>query len=109
MRNTETHDALQQANAFITAEEEYLPLPQMDGTDETSHDPQSDALSSITTLRRQTRLLWLPDTLPWQGAQRIMNAVHILTLWPHFAIQPNFRKNPPRHELQSQALPRAHT
>jgi len=46
MQNTETHDALQQANAFIVAEEEYLPLPQMDGTDETSADPQSDALFS---------------------------------------------------------------
>jgi len=65
MRNTEIHEALQQANAFIAAEEEYLPLPQMDGTDVTSADPQSDALPSITTLRRHTRLLWLPGTLPW--------------------------------------------
>jgi len=72
MRNTETHEALHQANAFITAEEEYLPLPQMDGTDVTSADPQCDVLPSITTLRRHTRLLWLPGTLPWQGVQRIM-------------------------------------
>ena len=63
MQNTETHDTLQQANAFIAAEEEYLPLPQMDGTDETSADPQSDALSSITPLRRYMRLLWLPGMM----------------------------------------------
>jgi len=72
MRITETHEALQQANAFIAAEEEYLPLPQMDGTDVTSADPQCDTLPSMTTLRRHTRLLWLPGTLPWQGVQRIM-------------------------------------
>jgi len=39
MRNTETHEALQQANAFIATEEDYLSIPQMDGTDVTSADP----------------------------------------------------------------------
>ena len=39
MQNTETLEAIQQANAFIAAEEEYLPLPQMDGTDVMSADP----------------------------------------------------------------------
>jgi len=84
MRNTKTHEALQQANAFIAAEEEYLQLPQMDGTDVTSADPQCDALPSITTLRRHTRLLWLPGTLPgWQGVQRIMaRCAHVNPLRP---------------------------
>jgi len=48
MCNTETHESLQQANAFIAAEEKYVPLPQMDGTDVTSADPQSDALQKPT-------------------------------------------------------------
>jgi len=83
MRNTETYEALQQANAFITAEEEYLPLPQMDGTDVTSADPQCDALPSITTLRWHTRLLWLPGTLPWLGVQRITaRCAHVNPLRP---------------------------
>jgi len=57
MCNTETHEALQQANAFIDAEEEYLPLLQMDCTDVTSADPQCDTLPSIIMLRQHTRLL----------------------------------------------------
>jgi len=94
MRNIETHDTLQQANAFIAAEEEYLPLPQMDGTDETSADPQSDALSSITTLRRQMCLLWLPGTLPWQGVQRLMaRCAHVNPLRP-FCDSTKFPQNP---------------
>jgi len=83
MRNTETHEALQQANAFIAAEEEYLPLPHMDGTDVTSADPECHALPSITTLHRHTRLLWLPGTLPWQGVQRIAaRCAHVNPLRP---------------------------
>ena len=65
MRNTKTH--IQQPYTFIAAEEEHLPLPQMDGTDVMSADPQCDALPFITTLRRNTRLLWLPGTLPLQA------------------------------------------
>jgi len=83
MRNTETHEALQQANAFIAAEEEYLPIPQMDGTDVTSADPPCDAISSITMLRRHACLLWLPGRLPWQGVQRIMaRCAHVNPLRP---------------------------
>jgi len=94
MRNTETHEALQQANAFNAAEEEYLPLPQMDGTDVTSADPQCHALPSLTTLRRHTRLLWLPDTLPWQGVQRIAaRCVHVNPLRP-FCDSTKFPQNP---------------
>jgi len=94
MRNTETHEALQQANAFIAAEEEYLPLPQIDGTDVTSADPQCDALPSITTLCRHRRLLWLPGTLPWQGVQRIMaRCAYVNPLRP-FCDSTKFLQNP---------------
>jgi len=78
MRNTETHDVLKQANAFIAAEEEYLPLPQMDGTDETS--------AGRTLLHHNSASANAPPLVTWHltlaGRSKNNGCAHISPLRP---------------------------
>jgi len=65
--------ALREANEFIVAQEEYVALPQLDGTDERSPDDHHGNFPTPAAplLHYHASLLWLRGTLPWRGVKAV--------------------------------------
>jgi len=64
---------LTEAEEFIIAQAEYVAMPQLDGTDDSSPDDchSNIPLHSPTPIHYHASLPWLYGTLPWRGVKAV--------------------------------------